>query len=329
MDPSSSLFDSFKPFLGHVETQLLQQLGGEQPRPEDTLVAAARHLCLKAGKRARPMLVKIFGDTLGVPETKLVEPAVAAELIHASSLLHDDVVDNGMWRRGRPTVNARWGNIVAVMGGDLLLSGALLKLSKFDPRVAEAALSVVAEMTRAAIDEVQARGNLDLTLPQLKAIGEGKTGSLFGFCGVAAALVAGDLDAVKRFDAFGRRIGIAFQMADDIRDISGTDEGKPQYADLQSRTPNLPVLLAVQRDQYVKKKIADAWGWSALTQDKVRELGTAVLVTGALDDATVMMNQEIDAAVEALGPYAKRESGANLVMWARTIAQGIALKGAA
>lgn len=329
MDTSSGAFASFKPFLGLVEKQLLEQLGGEKPKPDDTLVAAARHLVLGAGKRARPMLVKIFGDTLGVKQDALVEAAVAAELIHGASLLHDDVVDNGMWRRGRPTVNARWGNIVAVMGGDLLLSGSLLRLSKHDTRIAQFALSVVAEMTRSAIDEVQARGNLDLSLAGLKAIGEGKTGSLFGFCGVAAALVAGDEEAVRRFDAFGRRIGVAFQMADDIRDISGTDEGKPQYADLQSRTPNLPVLLAVQSDASVKKRIADAWGWSALTQDKVKELGTAVLVTGALDDATVLMNQEIDAAVEALGPYAQRESGANLVMWARTIAQGIALKGAA
>ncbi len=322
-------FSAFKPFLTQIETQLIAQLGGEEPKPDDTLLLAARHLCLKAGKRARPMLVKIFGDTLGVPESKLIDPAVAAELIHAASLLHDDVVDNGMFRRGKPTVNARWGNIVAVMSGDLLLSGALLKLSKFDARITRHALATVTEMSRAAMDEVEARGNLDLSLEGLKAIGEGKTGSLFGFCGIAAALVAGDEEAARRFDAFGRRIGVAFQMADDIRDISGTDEGKPQYADLQSRTPNLPVVLAVSRDPKIKKRIAEAWGWTALTHDKVRELGTAVLVTGALDEATVLMNKEIDAAVEALGPYAHRESGANLVMWARTLAQGIALKGAA
>lgn len=325
MDP----FASFKPFLAQVESQIVDQLGGENPRPEDTLLIAARHLCLKAGKRARPMLVKIFGDTLGIHESRLIEPAVATELIHAASLLHDDVVDNGMWRRAKPTVNARWGNVVAVMSGDLLLSNALLRLAKFDSRIAQYGLGVVSEMTHAAIAEVQARGNLDLSLAGLKAIGSGKTGSLFGLCGMCAAVTAGDEDAVRRFDAFGRRIGVAFQMADDIRDISGTDEGKPQYADLQSRTPNLPVLLAVQRDARVKKKIAEAWGWTALTQDKIRELGTAVVVTGALDEAITMMNAEIDAAVEALGPYAERESSANLVMWARTIARGMALKGAA
>ncbi|MEW5737671.1 MAG: polyprenyl synthetase family protein [Myxococcota bacterium] len=325
MDPQVA----FRPFLEQVEASLLEQLGGPAPKETDTLIQAARHLCLGGGKRARPTLVKIFGDTLSVDGAKLVEPAVAAELIHAASLLHDDVVDSGMFRRGKPTVNARWGNIVAVMSGDLLLSGALLKLSAVDPRLTASALATVAEMTRAAIAEVQARGNLELSLSELKAIGEGKTGSLFGWCGKAAATVAGDAEAARCFDAFGRRIGVAFQMADDIRDITGTDEGKPQYADLQSRTPNLPVVLAVARDARLKRRIGEAWQWAALTPEKVRELGTGVLVTGALDDAIVLMNEEIDSAVEALGPYALHESGANLVMWARTIARGIALKGAA
>jgi geranylgeranyl pyrophosphate synthase len=325
MDPQAA----FRPFLEQVEASLVAQLGGPTPPEGDTLILAARHLCLSGGKRARPMLVKIFGDTLGVPSERLVEAAVSAELIHAASLLHDDVVDAGMFRRGKPTVNARWGNIVAVMSGDLLLSGALLKLSGVDPRLTASALSTVAEMTRAAIAEVQARGNLELSLTELKAIGEGKTGSLFGWCGVAAATVAGNEEAARRFDAFGRRIGVAFQMADDIRDLTGTDEGKPQYADLQSRTPNLPVVLAMARDARLKKRIGDAWGWAALTPEKVRELGTGVLVTGALDEAITLMNAEIDGAVEALGPYAEHESGANLVMWARTLARGIALKGAA
>jgi heptaprenyl diphosphate synthase len=320
---------AFRPFLEQVEASLVAQLGGPEPRPEDTLLQAARHLCLGGGKRARPMLVKIFGDTLGVPSERLVGAAVAAELIHAASLLHDDVVDNGMFRRGKPTVNARWGNIVAVMSGDLLLSGALLSLSSIDARLTATALATVSEMTRAAIAEVQARGNLALTIDELKRIGEGKTGSLFGWCGVAAATVAGNEDAARRFDAFGRRIGVAFQMADDIRDITGTDEGKPQYADLQSRTPNLPVVLAMARDARLSQRIGEAWSWAALTPEKVRELGTGVLVTGALDEAIAMMNAAIDGAVESLGPYAEHESGANLVMWARTLARGIALKGAA
>jgi octaprenyl-diphosphate synthase len=325
MDPSSA----FKSFLAQVEVVLLAQLGGPQPPPEDTLVQAARHLCLGGGKRARPTLLKVFGETLSAPDERLVVPAAAAEMMHAASLLHDDVVDNGMYRRGKPTVNARWGNTVAVLAGDLLLSGALLALSRVDARITGHALAVVAEMTRAAILEVQARGNLALPLAEHRAIGAGKTGSLFGFCGVAAALAADNEDAAQRFDQFGRRLGVAFQMADDIRDITGTDEGKPQYADLQSRSPNLAVLLAVKGDERLRRRIAEAWSWAALTQDKVKELGTAVLVSGALDQAIAVMNQEIDGAVEALGDYALTEKGETLVTWARALAQGIALKGAA
>ncbi len=86
------------------------------------------------------MLVKIFGDTLGVPEVEAGRPPPSPpSSFTPRRLLHDDVVDNGMFRRGKPTVNARWGNIVAVMSGDLLLSGALLQLAKFDRRASRSA----------------------------------------------------------------------------------------------------------------------------------------------------------------------------------------------
>src|SRR5512144_1649282 len=113
-------------FLSEVEQAMDEAL---QTSVGDTLMDAARHLCMGGGgKRARPMLVRLFGDAVGAPDEHLVDVAVAAELIHSASLLHDDVVDAGMFRRGRPTANARWGNVVAVMSGDLLLSGALLRL---------------------------------------------------------------------------------------------------------------------------------------------------------------------------------------------------------
>jgi geranylgeranyl pyrophosphate synthase len=273
--------------------------------------------------------VRIFGDTVGVAPGRLVEVACAAELIHSASLLHDDVVDAGMFRRGRPTVNARWGNIVAVMSGDLLLSGALLRLAEVDPRLNRSALEVIAEMTRAAIAEVEARGNLELPLAQLRRIAEGKTGALFGWCGVAAATVGEETEAARCFDAFGRRLGVAFQIADDVRDLTGTDEGKPQYADLQSKTLSLPVLLAVGRDPRLRARLAEAWGFPTVGAERARELGTAVLCSGALDAAVEAMELELDDAATALGPYARAPGGAQLLGWARTVARGLALKTAA
>ncbi len=293
-------------------------------------MGAARHLCLGGGgKRARPLLVKIFGSACDAPPEALVQIAVAAELVHSASLLHDDVVDAGMYRRGRPTVNARWGNIVAVMTGDMLLATALGNLAALDNRITQAAIATVAEMTRAAIEEVEARGNLSLPTARLRAIAEGKTGALFGWCGTAAALAAGDPEAARCFDAFGRRLGVAFQIADDVRDLTGTDEGKPQYADVQSRTLSLPILLAVERDQELKRRLHEAWSFHAMTPERVRELGTAVLCSGVLEQAVEQMNVEIDAAVVELGPYASAPCGAELVGWARRLAQGLAARGAA
>jgi octaprenyl-diphosphate synthase len=324
MDIARELSD----FLGTVEQRLGTVLVDGDAGPQvrgDTLMEAARHLCIgTGGKRARPMLVRLFGAVVEAPAPRLVDIALGAELIHSASLLHDDVVDGGMFRRGRPTVNARWGNIVAVMSGDLILSVALRRLAALDARLTQSALAVIEEMTRGAIAEVEARGDLDLPLERLRYIAEAKTGCLFGWCGHAPATLVDQHDAALRFDKFGRHLGVAFQIADDIRDITGTDAGKPQYADVQSRTPSLPILLAVAKDDTLRRKIKDAWAFSAMTIERTREIGNAVLATGALDTAMAMMNREIELALEALGPYANDPAAAELVSWAHRLSAGIA-----
>lgn len=315
-------------FLGHVERRLGSLLVDGDAGPDvkgDTLMEAARHLCLGAGgKRARPMLVRLFGGAVGVPAERLVDVAVASEMIHSASLLHDDVVDAGMFRRGRPTVNARWGNIVAVMSGDLILSTALSRLAELDARLVKSGLAVVAEMTRAAIAEVEARGDLDLPMSRLRFIAEGKTGSLFGWCGSAAATLANNDEAVTRFDGFGRHLGVAFQIADDIRDILGTDVGKPRYADVHSRTPSMPILLAVAKDDSLRRKLKDAWAFSVITPERTREIGAAIEATGAVEASMARMNTEIEAALDKLGRFAEEPAGAELVGWARKLSAGIA-----
>ena len=323
MDLARELAD----FLSGVEERLGRVLEDGDAGPDvkgDTLMEAARHLCLGAGsKRARPLLVRLFGGTVGVAPERLVDVAVAAEMIHSASLLHDDVVDAGAFRRARPTVNARWGNIVAVMSGDLILSTSLLQLSRLDARLGQSSLAVVAEMTRAAIAEVEARGNLGLSLERLRYIAEGKTGSLFGWCGSAAATLAGMPEAAERFDRFGRRLGVAFQIADDIRDVLGTDPGKPRYADVLSGTPSLPILLAVQ-DGALRAQLADVWASPSVNPERARALGDAIEATDAVERAMARMNQEIEAALDALGPYGHQGMGTELVGWARKLSAGIA-----
>lgn len=314
-------------FLGVVDGRLATALvdGDAGPASKgDTLMEAARHLCLgSGGKRARPMLARLFGGALGVPADKLVDVAVSAELIHSASLLHDDVVDAGMYRRGRPTVNARWGNIVAVMSGDLILSTTLSRLAALDGQLVASGLAVVTEMTRAAIAEVEARGDLALSMERLRYIQEGKTGSLFGWCGIGAAILGKSDAAHRAFDGFGRHLGVAFQIADDIRDITGTDVGKPQYADVQSRTPNMPILLAVAKDDGLKRKLRDAWAFSSVSAEKTKEIGAAILATGAVEESLARMNREIDQALAAFGAFGDSVYGAELVSWAHKLSAGI------
>jgi octaprenyl-diphosphate synthase len=321
LDPIQEAQLELADFLADVE----KALDGALPHARgDTLMGAGRHLVMGGGaKRARPMLVRLFGDAAQASQEHLVDVAVAAELIHSASLLHDDVVDAGMFRRGRPTVNARWGNIVSVMSGDLLLSTALSRLKRMDPRVTHEAIATVVDMTRSAIVEVESRGDLALPPDRLRFIHEGKTGSLFGWCGWAAATLAGNDDAAQRFSIFGRRLGIAFQIADDVRDLNGMDPGKPRYADIRARNISLPILIAAQKDDGLRRKLRDAWAFSAMTEERVQELGQGVLASGALESSLERMDREIEAGLDALGPYADVPGGSGLVGWARKLAASV------
>jgi geranylgeranyl pyrophosphate synthase len=318
-------------FLGHVEEALKAALAdatGDQPRG-DMLMIAARHLCIGGGgKRIRPLLVHCFGRALGVSDGRLVEAGAASELIHSASLLHDDVVDNGMFRRGRPTVNSLWGNVVAVMTGDMVLTVALQRLAAVHPKLMHDALACIADMTRGTIAELEGRGDLDMALERMHFIADAKTGALFGWCGLAAATLAGDDEARPRLGQFGRRLGVAFQIADDVKDLTGGDKGKPPFADLASKTPSLPLLLAARKDATVRRRIQDAWAFGSMTQERLRELGAAVLGTGALEDAVQRMKEEISAALELFQPYVETAGGAELVRWAHQLSAAFEERGA-
>lgn len=318
-------------YLGEVEATLKSALADQTPPGHDEgdmVMEAARHLCIGGGgKRIRPLLVQYFGEALGIAPSRLINAGAAAELVHSASLLHDDVVDSGMFRRGRPTVNSVWGNVVAVMTGDMVLTMALQRLAGEDVGLMQDALACVAEMTRGTIAELEARGDLDLPIERMRFIAEAKTGALFGWCGLAAARVARNDDARARFSEFGRRLGIAFQIADDIKDLTGGDAGKPPFADLASKTPSLPMLIAAQRDPAIKKRIADAWSFGSMSQERLRDLGGAILSSGAVEEGISRMKSEVEAALEVFSPYAQKPGGVELVGWAHKLATAFDARG--
>lgn len=208
---------------------------------------------LGGGKQMRPALLLTLGSILGVPRSRLLAYAQAAERVHAATLLHDDVVDQAVERRGRPTLNSQGHNRKAVLGGDLLLAHALASLSAHmgaqahreaiddgaegvDPRVHAA---VVAEMhhTLVALVEgewlqLEGRGVARIEEAQLVEITKKKTASLLAWCCSTPARLAGSSDAeLESYRGFGRHFGVSFQILDDVLDFEpGT--GKPMGQDL-------------------------------------------------------------------------------------------------
>lgn len=321
--------DEVTHYLAEVERRLaaaLQDAPGRLAHGSETLANAGQHLTLaKGAKRVRPMLAHLFGRVTGVPQDAVATVGVSAELVHTASLLHDDVIDQGMFRRGRPAVNALWGNIVAVMAGDMLLTVAIQELEGLDRRVTTEAVRTVAEMTRATIAEVEGRGDLTLSVDRFRAIAEGKTGALFGYCGTAVGILAEDPEAEKRLSGFARHLGVAFQFADDVLDLTGRDAGKPQFADLRSRTPSLPLLLAAQGSDAIRRMIRDLWAFGSVPDGKVREVGEAILASGVVQASAERVRAEIAAAEEALGGFAARPGGDELFAWGRELSRSVEL----
>jgi len=303
--------------------QLERELAAVLPTPpESCLHAAARHLCLGGrAKRARPRLVLRMGELAGARPDHLLDVAVAAELLHSASLLHDDVVDAGEARRGRPTANAVYGNPVAVLAGDLLITVALHRLRELPRAITSDGVETVALMTRAALRELEVRGQVGTTLDTWRTIARGKTGALLGFCARAAGLLVDEPDLAKRLGAAAERFGVAFQMADDVADyVSGT--GKALHKDLQEKAPGLPLLLACRRDPRLARDVTAAWGTAAdrLDPESAGRLGARVLASGAVDEARTLLRVELSAAIEALGELASRIEGEEVLAWAAEIA---------
>lgn len=311
-------------FLEAVEARLARALGVGLDGCNGLARTVTQTILAPGAKRLRPRLVLGLGGLAGNFEPTLVALAAAAELIHSASLLHDDVVDTAGERRGRPTANRLHGNPRAVLGGDLVLSLAFVEVQHLAPAVTEAAVRVVAEMSRAALLEVDVRGDADLVASlgdpaaaraatdTWTAIAEGKTGALFGWCGAAPALAAYWPPLAARLDAFGRRFGVAFQLADDIFDVASGD-------DLLDRQPTLPLLLACERSADLRERAVDLW--RAPHRDAARALGAAIASSGALEVAADRVAALLDEAAGALGDLAG--AAAPVVAWTRLLRQSV------
>jgi heptaprenyl diphosphate synthase len=238
---------------GRVDGHLLAAVASD----DATMAEMASHLVKAGGKRLRPLLTalsSVVGDASagdgiadGVGDDAIVG-GVACELVHVGSLHHDDVIDEAETRHGVDSVNARWGNLRAILSGDFLLARASELAASLGTEVAGLLAATIGRLCEGEVRELRFAYQVDRSVADYAAAIEGKTAALYSTACRIGGLVAGlPRDQIDGLTAYGLHYGMAFQVADDILDVVATDEelGKPAGHDMAEGVYNLPVLRAL------------------------------------------------------------------------------------
>jgi len=277
----------------------------------------AGHLIAGGGKRMRPMLTLASASLLGYPGTRHHKLAAAVEFIHTATLLHDDVVDGSGMRRGKRTANLIWGNSASVLVGDFLFSRA------FELMVEDGSLKVLRVLSHASaviaegeVNQLTAQRQVDTGEEHYLEIISAKTAALFAAaCRVAPIVAEASEDAELALECYGRNLGIAFQLTDDVIDYASDEAtmGKDSGDDFRDGKVTLPVILAYARGSDSER---DFWR-SAIAGDRVSDddLAHAVRLlkaSGALDDTVERARHYGRRAIDALANFPASKAKAAL-----------------
>jgi octaprenyl-diphosphate synthase len=261
----------------------------------DLLSRAGGHVVLSGGKRLRPRVVLLSFKAAGGEDISRVVPlAAAVELLHTASLVHDDINDRSDLRRGQTTVNARWGDSLALLAGDFLFISLLNLIASFESSV----IRVVADSCLALVEgeTLQVLTLRDIKMTEetyLKIVGQ-KTAALFSACAQLGAVLAGEAGQLaSALSEYGRNLGIAFQIRDDTLDlVSRRDRlGKPVASDLVQGKMSLATLFAIRESQEARDVLLS------------NDIGRAVELlneTGAIEYAMLKAREYSQKAKEAL-----------------------------
>jgi len=257
----------------------LPPLAGDLVRVEDRLNNAVRaddrflgavagHLLGAGGKRLRPALSLCAGyaarGALAPASPEVVTGGSAVELVHLGSLYHDDVIDEAETRRGVPSVNARWSNIVAILAGDYLLAQASSLAASLGADVAALLASTIGELCRGQVLELQHLFDPDRTEESYLSAIEGKTASLMATACRIGAMVSGvSADTLDALTQFGHHLGMCFQVVDDVLDVTATEAvlGKPTGNDVHEGVYTLPVIYALAGSSELRALLGRKLEW--------------------------------------------------------------------
>jgi octaprenyl-diphosphate synthase len=300
--------------LNHVNSVILERMQSEVA----LIPELAGHLIAGGGKRMRPMLTLACARLLDYPGTRHHKLAAAVEFIHTATLLHDDVVDGSGLRRGRRTANIIWGNPASVLVGDFLFSRS------FELMVEDGSLKVLRILSRASaiiaegeVDQLTAQRRVETTEDHYLEIISAKTAALFAAaCRIAAVVSERDEAVEQALDAYGRNLGIAFQLIDDAIDYSSDADtmGKGVGDDFRDGKVTLPVILAFARGGEDDRRFwREAMEGSRTSDEDLARATRLLRATGAIDDTIARARHYGQRAIDALGLFCGGKAKSALV----------------
>jgi geranylgeranyl pyrophosphate synthase len=284
------------------------------------LRAALEHLLVAGGKRVRPTLVLLTGNMLGGDPERLITLGAAVEMLHTATLVHDDLIDGSLLRRGTPTINARWSPAATVLTGDFIFARAAKLAAETDHlplmKLFAETLAVIVNGELTQLFSSRGLINRENYYQRIYA----KTASLFEMCTRAAAMVSpADGDTIEAMRQFGYQTGMAFQIVDDILDFTGEQAavGKPVGSDLLQGLVTLPAIYYTEThpdDPDVRLLEEGGWGH----RERMERLVESIRTSDAIQQAMAEAEQAVERALALLGPFqagVEREALAGLARY--------------
>ena len=296
---SVTFFTSVQDQLHFVEQRIRDQ-AGEEHHPD--LRSALEHLLSAGGKRIRPTLGLLVGNMLGAPEEKLITLGASVELLHTATLVHDDLIDGALLRRGMPTLNARWSPAATVLTGDFLFARAAKLAAETDylPLMKLFSETLATIVNGELTQMFSARGVIKRNNYYERIYA--KTASLFEMSALAAAMVATEDEATRESTKiFGYEVGMAFQIVDDILDFTGDQStvGKPIGSDLLNGLVTLPAIyFAEANPRNVDVLSLPEGGWKDTA--RVQRLVDAIRHSRAIEQSMEEARQAVRRALSSL-----------------------------
>jgi heptaprenyl diphosphate synthase len=318
--PANPLVDV--PGMPVLRERIEKRLTAAVESGDPAMTEMASHLVRAGGKRLRPVMAALASTAGTGPATvgdDAVTGGVACELVHVGSLHHDDVIDEAPTRHRVDSVNARWGNLRAILSGDFLLARASELAASLGTEVAALLATTIGRLCEGQVRELQHAYQVERTDADYTAAIEGKTAALFATaCRIGALVAEAPRDEVDALTEFGLRFGLAFQVVDDILDVTATDDelGKPAGHDMAEGVYTLPVLHALAADGADAGELRSLLGGPLEPEAQARAL--ALVRSGdGVPVAAERARGYVDDAVGALGALPRSPGAEALATGAR------------